>query len=127
MDRDRLKKLAGDERFIPGIYNHCDRWCERCSQTLRCLNFSVSEEEFSEPESRDIRNEAFWRKLSQILVEALELLKEAGTKWGIDTKAFESASDIESVRTKDEAAENQFVCRAAGANVGLLEDWVKRR
>jgi len=127
VDRDRLKKLAGDERFIPGIYNYCDRWCERCPQTLRCLNSSLSEEEFSDPETRDIRNEAFWRKLSEILAEALELLKEAGKKWGIDTKAFESASDIESVRTKDEAAENHVVCRAAGAYVGLVEDWVKRR
>jgi len=127
VDRDRLKELAGDERFIPGIYNYCDRWCERCSQTLHCLNFSVSEEEFSEPESRDIRNEAFWRKLSQILVEALESLKEAGKKWGIDPEAFESASDTESVRIKDEAAENHVVCRAAGAYGSMVEDWVKRR
>ena len=27
MNRDRLEKLAADERFIPGIYNYCDRWC----------------------------------------------------------------------------------------------------
>ena len=29
MIRERLEALAGDERFIPGIYNYCDRWCER--------------------------------------------------------------------------------------------------
>jgi hypothetical protein len=33
VDKDRLKKLAADERFIAGIYNYCDRWCERYPQT----------------------------------------------------------------------------------------------
>lgn len=91
------------------------------------MNFSISEEEFSDPETRDIRNEAFWRKLSQILSETLELLKEAGKKWEIDPEAFESAGDIESLRTKNEAAENHLVCRAAGAYSSMVEDWVKRR
>jgi hypothetical protein len=27
-------------KYIPGIYNYCDRWCERCDLTSRCLLFS---------------------------------------------------------------------------------------
>ena len=65
MNKDRLKKLASEKRFIPGIYNYCDRWCERCPQTSHCLNFACSEEEFADPETRDIENEAFWLKLSE--------------------------------------------------------------
>ena len=26
-----------EERFISGIYNYCDRWCERCRMTQRCF------------------------------------------------------------------------------------------
>ena len=26
-----------EQHFIPGIYNYCDRWCERCSMTTSCL------------------------------------------------------------------------------------------
>lgn len=89
MSRDRLKKLAADERFISGIYSYCDRWCERCPQTSRCLNFSISEEEFSDPETHDIRNEAFWKKLSEISGEALKLLREAGKKWGIELETLD--------------------------------------
>jgi hypothetical protein len=63
MDRDGLETLASEKRFIPGIYNYCDRWCERCPQTSRCLNFSLLEKEFSDPETQDIRNEVFWRKI----------------------------------------------------------------
>jgi len=127
MNRERLKKLAGDERFIPGIYNYCDRWCERCPQTLRCLNFSLSEEKFSDPETRDIRNEAFWRKLSEILQEALELLRETGKKWGVDLETLDSASDTESLRANDEAAEKHVICRAAKSYSKMVEDWFKER
>ena len=28
-----------DVGFIPGIYNYCDRWCEKCEQQLRCMSF----------------------------------------------------------------------------------------
>jgi len=89
MKRDRLKELASDERFISGIYNYCDRWCERCPQTSRCLNFALSEEEFADPGTRDIKNEAFWRKLSEVLSDTLQLLKEAAKEHGIDLEALE--------------------------------------
>lgn len=127
MNRDRLKKLAGDKRFIAGIYNYCDRWCERCPQTLRCLNFSLSQEEFSDPETRDIRNEAFWRKLSEILGETLELLRETGKKWGIELEALDSVGDTERMAANDEAAEDHVICRAAKSYSKAVEDWFRER
>ncbi len=127
MNRDRLKKLASDERFIPGIYNYCNRWCERCPQTSHCLNFSISEEEFSDPEAQDIRNEAFWKKLSGILGEALELLKESAKEWGIEIEALGSIDDIENLRAKNAAAENHLLCRAAKRYGELAEDWFRGR
>jgi len=127
MNRDRLKELAADERFISGIYNYCDRWCERCPQTLHCLNFALSEEEFSDPETHDIRNEAFWRKLSEILGEALELLRETGKKWGIELETLDSARDTESIGAQVEAAENHVICRAAKSYNKVVEDWFKER
>ena len=60
MNKEELKKLAADPNHIPGIYNYCDRWCERCSFTSRCLNYKMSEEKFSDPESQDASNKAFW-------------------------------------------------------------------
>jgi len=45
MDKDRMDDLARDPRFIPGIYNYCDRWCERCAFTSRCMNYAMGEEE----------------------------------------------------------------------------------
>ena len=123
MNRDRLERLAAEKRFIPGIYNYCDRWCERCPQTSRCLNFSISEEEFSDPETRDIRNEAFWNKLSGILGETLELLREGAKKWGIELETLDSLDDTENLKAKDVAAENHLLCRAAKRYSKMVEDW----
>ncbi len=127
MNKDRLKKLAADKRFIPGIYNYCDRWCERCPQTLHCLNFSLSEKEFSDPETHDIRNEAFWKKLSGILGETLELLREAAEKWGVDLDTVGSVDDIEDMKAKHEAAENHLLCRASKRYSKMVEDWLTER
>jgi hypothetical protein len=127
MKRDRLKKLAADKRFIPGIYNYCDRWCERCPQTAHCLNFAISEEDSSDPESQDIRNEAFWKKLSGIFQETLEMLKESAKEWGVDLETLDSTEDMEKMKARDEAAENHLLCRAARKYAEMVEDWVDEK
>src|ERR1051325_2005352 len=32
------------DRFIPGVYNYCDRWCERCRFNNRCLTHHVEQQ-----------------------------------------------------------------------------------
>ncbi len=127
MKRDRLKKLAADKRFISGIYNCCDRWCERCPQTSRCLNFAMSEEEFSDPETRDIQNEAFWKKLSGVFAETLELLRESAKEWGVDLETLDSKDVLENMKAKDAAVKNHVLSRAARRYSGWVEDWFKVR
>ena len=125
MKRDRLKKLAAEKRFITGVYNYCDRWCERCPLTSRCLNFSISEEDAPDPEAQDIRNKAFWNKLSESLAETMELLKESAQEWGIDLEALDSTEDVENLKAKDKAAENHLLFRAAKRYIGIVDDWFK--
>ncbi len=127
MKRDRLKKLAAEKRFIPGIYNYCDRWCERCPLTSRCLNFSISQEDSSDPEAQDIRNKAFWNKLSETFAETLELLKESAKEWGVDLETLDSTEDIENIKAKDVAAKNHLLFRAAKRYIEIVEDWFKER
>ena len=125
MKKDRLKKLAGDKRFVPGIYNYCDRWCERCPQTSRCMNFALSEEEFADPETRDIKNEAFWKKLSEVFSETLELLKEEAQERGIDLEAFDTEQFQREAKRKRDTAESHEVCRGAWLYSNLVQDWFK--
>ena len=51
-------------RFIPGIYNYCDRWCERCEFSHRCAQFAMrSHDRPDDPRTRDNENRKFWEAL----------------------------------------------------------------
>jgi hypothetical protein len=43
--------------YIDGVYNYCDRWCERCPLTSRCRQFALEEE----LKRTDDENAAFWK------------------------------------------------------------------
>jgi len=124
MDKERLKKLAEDPRFIQSIYNYCDRWCERCPFTARCLNFALGEEEFDQLEAQDLDNEAFWKKLSQTLQVTLELLEEAAEEHGIDLDSLDNEEFEEEERSNDELARDHECCRTAKLYVEMVDDWL---
>ena len=98
MDKEKLKKLGSDPKYISGIYNYCDRWCERCPFTNRCLNYEISEEQFKDPESRDLNNELFWQKLSETFQATLELVNDMMQEQGIDI----DSDDIEAIKKEEE-------------------------
>jgi hypothetical protein len=127
MYRERLKKLVKEKRFIPGIYNYCDRWCERCPQTHRCLNFSIGELEFSDPQTKDIKNEAFWKKLSEIFKETLEMAREAAQEMGVDLEGLDTESEAEHLRMNDEAVKSHVISRAAMSYAERVDDWFRER
>ena len=74
--------LIMKKKFIPGIYNYCDRWCERCTFTTRCRNFESTSKLSSE--QLDINNKAFWDNISNNFKKAIELLHKAAKEYGID-------------------------------------------
>lgn len=123
MDKERLKELAQDERWISGIYNYCDRWCERCPQTSRCLNYAMGEEELGYPETRDIRNEAFWKKLEGMFQVTIELLREMAAQEGIDLDALDLDEAAAEDRLMKDAAENHGICLAGRAYGDMAGKW----
>jgi hypothetical protein len=125
MKKRKLVELAGDPRFISGVYNYCDRWCERCPLTARCLNFAMSEEKFTEPETRDTHNEAYWKRLGEVLQETLELIRDTAQEHGIDLDAIETKAPAGKERVDQEAAENHEVCRAAKGYATMTDDWFR--
>jgi hypothetical protein len=119
MDRDKLNKLAEDKRFISGIYNYCDRWCERCPMTSRCLNFAITQEQPSDPETQDLRNTAFWEKLRQNLQVSLELIREAAGELGIDL----DTEDAKAEGPQLQPAVDHVCCRVAKTYSRMVDDW----
>lgn len=68
--------------FIPGIYNYCDRWCERCTFTSRCRNYESTSK--LSTEQLDISNKAFWDTISSNFEKTMELLHKAAAEHGFD-------------------------------------------
>lgn len=123
MDINRLKDLAENPNFIPGIYNYCDRWCERCQFTSRCMNFALGEEHFDDPDSHDIKNEAFWRKLGEVFHLTRQMIEESAAKWGIDLDSLDLQAAEKELETRRENAESHECALASIAYVEKVKSW----
>ena len=86
------------QQFIPGIYNYCDRWCERCIFTSRCRNYENTGK--LSPEQLDVHNKAFWENISSNFQNAIKLLHKAAQKQGIDLDQLMKEPDNEAYRKK---------------------------
>lgn len=123
MDKEDLKRLAENPEFIQSIYNYCDRWCERCPFTSRCLNFAMDSEEFGDQEAHDIDNEAFWQRLTETFQMTLELLHEAAEEEGIDLESIDAKEFEEQDRLNKELAKNHQCSRTAKLYSEMVDDW----
>lgn len=123
MDKEKLKNMANNPNFIPGIYNYCDRWCERCAFTRRCMNYALGEEEFSDLEKRDIHNEEFWEKLHETLHATLELIREMAAEKGIDPDDIDyTAYEAHQQRLRN-FSENHQIASAARNYAQMVDEW----
>ena len=74
-----------DDKFIPGIYNYCDRWCERCDFTDRCRLFFDEQKQLKENDGKD----NFFEIISKNFEKTFELLHKIAEEKGIDLENIE--------------------------------------
>lgn len=125
MNKEELLRRARDPKNIPGIYNYCDRWCERCQFTSRCLNYDNTEERFADPESRDRDNKKFWDKLSENFRLTMELIRDAAAEQGIDLEAVDASEYMAREKQTEEEAERNVVARTAKTYARRVDRWFK--
>lgn len=126
MNKKQLKKLATNPNHIPGIYNYCDRWCERCAFTARCLNYAMGQEDWNDPESQDIRSEAFWKKFEESLKLAMEMLQEMAKQQGIDLNEIDTKEATDQHERLKEAAASHEISRRAKKYYRMVDSWFKK-
>ena len=61
---------------IPGIYNYCDRWCEKCAFTSRCLTYKFGKIMDENLDAKIKENQNFWEPFDKDFKEAIENLEE---------------------------------------------------
>ena len=90
-----------DVGFIPGIYNYCDRWCEKCEQQLRCMSFVMGkkiEEKggFNFEREGHREDESIWARLKEVFESTYEVLHELAEERGLDVEDIYASEKLES-------------------------------
>ena len=123
MDKETLKKLADNPDFISGIYNYCDRWCERCPFTSRCMNYAISQEEFSDSDSMDADNPEFTEKIFDVFKVSSELLTEMAEEHDIDLDDIDTEEYEQERKSRRETAESNPCSIDAKKYTSFIKDW----
>ena len=126
MKRKSIDELAKDPRFISGIYNYCDRWCERCSFSDRCLNYAIEKEsDDGDDASRDLRNEKFWKKLEETFRETIEMVRADAKQRGINLDDSNLKAEVLAQERAERrlATKNLPIARAAMAYARTIRKW----
>jgi hypothetical protein len=124
MRRPSLTTLANDPNLIPGIYNYCDRWCERCPLTSRCLVYATEQDDNVSSESQDIRNADFWRQLNSIMDETRQMIAEWANQAGIDLTRSEDEHQTRKQRRR-QLVDNHPLTKAAKKYANVASDWFR--
>ena len=105
MTPDELQALAKNPQFISGIYNYCDRWCERCHVTHKCLLFA-GEKKIRDKAGEDstVKGPAIYRQLEASFRLTIDLLNKIAREKGIDLaeeiKSESTLSEEESIKNE---------------------------
>ena len=97
-----MRSSFHDDGFISGIYNYCDRWCERCEFTDRCRVFA-DDRLFPDDQATP---EEFVEQLSEVFAETKQMLLDKADELGIDPFAI-SDEEFAEIRQR----EKRFVDR----------------
>lgn len=114
----------GDEmknkNYIEGIFNYCDRWCEKCTFTSRCLNYQMNDEYFGDLKEKDINNEEFWQRFSKIWLDMMNKIEADLEKMGFDL------SQLDDVEVPELNTDDQFLVQIAHKYGTLVTDWFEK-
>ena len=88
--------ILDNPNLISGIYNYCDRWCERCPMTARCSVFltmtPLNPEDFTTEEAYF---EAAMDDVKNSFSISIELLQQMADEKGIDLDENEDEDETE--------------------------------
>jgi hypothetical protein len=119
-----LIDLADNPNFISGLHNYCDRWCERCPLTARCVLYATEEADSDiDPASRDLSNAAFWQKLASIFQETRQMISAWAEENGVDLSPSVLAEAEEQNERQRAQATNHPLARAAEAYAHSVNQW----
>jgi len=91
------------DRFIAGIYNYCDRWCEHCAFRFRCFLYAKEEKRIAKHRAKG-EDPNDWKviikDIEESFTETKQLLYQTANEMGLDLNAL-AQEDYESFAPSD--------------------------
>lgn len=128
MDKNELIQLAANRDLVSGIYNYCDRWCERCPFTARCLVFATEKADgaFDDSEIDDINNAKFWQKLESTFKQVRQMIVEWAEEEGIDLEALEGDAFLAEREQQRVDAKEHRLSLSARRYARMVQKWFEQ-
>lgn len=123
MKKEDFRRMAQDPKFIAGIHNYCDRWCERCAFTDRCMTFAMEQAEDERGGGRPKDAKAFWKRFESAVVATGEMVSEMAKEHGIQFDPDQLAELSRKEQQRHEEAENHPLAKAAFAYDEAVDEW----
>jgi len=95
--------------YIDGIFNFCDRWCEKCDFTTKCRVFKIEEDK---NETENNPDEVF-EDIAETLKDTFNMLTSILEEQGVDVNQIIEEADNKEfavIETKHENAKSKDYC-----------------
>lgn len=125
MNYRAMYALYHDPRFIDGIQDYCDRWCERCPLTSRCFLFASEAAKAAGddvPVELDSALEEEWNNFHDVV----EMMESAAKECGMDVSTFYNTVFKKSRPGWRQQARKHKLSRAAMRYTDLVNEWIDR-
>lgn len=113
--KNKMRELSRKKGYIDGIYNYCDRWCERCNFTEKCRNFAFNEDA-PPPEGPQL-----WDYLTNVFQATQLMLDESIRQMGIDPAELEKI-----VPTEEQDPCSNPLYQKSHNHAMEVEEWLKK-
>jgi gas vesicle protein len=122
MDRKEFQEFfeKNQGKFFPGIYNYCDRWCERCNFTSKCSSYAL---EAQSGNKADDENEGFINQVSENFKIVMEMLLEMAEEKGIDLNAIDDEAFAKEEELLETFAKNHSLSAQSMDYSTLVRNW----
>lgn len=113
-----------EKHYINGIFNYCDRWCERCPLASECGNYAPYFAGGSEMLlKRDKINRLFWKQIDSKADAVLEFVTRKANEQGIDVKDVEVIDTRKKFDLFQGEAKTNEVLRVGRKYEDMVDDW----
>ncbi len=113
-----------EKQYINGIFNYCDRWCERCPMASDCGNYAPYFKGGSAGLlKRDKKNRLFWNRVDGKTAAVLEFTEKEAKKREVDVSDIEIIDARKKFDLFQGEAKTNEVLRAGRKYEDQVDDW----